>query len=487
MRITSPPADHQPAAGLAAGGRPAQKTQLLVYTALETDQLKAYQEGFNKVYPDIELKWVRDSTGVITAKLLAEKANPQADAVMGVAASSLALLEQERHARAVCAAEPRRDHEPVPRQEESAGLVRHGRLGRDGLLQHRRGGQARHPQARDLEGPDQARLQGPDRDAQPGLVGHRLLRRDRLAHAVGRQRRQGRRLEVHGRAAREHRPVHALRAPSPATWPPPASTWSASRSSTAPTANKAKGAPIDLVFPKEGLGWDLEAFAIHKGTKKLDAAKKLADWASSKDAMLLYGKNFAITAQPGVAAPLANVPKDYEARLVKMDFELGRRQPRTRSSPSGPSATTRSPRSADATVPAARRAAPRPSPRGSVAYRGTNPAPFLRLAGIRKDFGGFTALQGVDLDIAQGRVRLLPGPVGLRQDHAAAHHRRARGADRRPHRAGRARHLDAAAGAARLRHRLPVVRAVPQPHAWPTTWPMAWSIARCRGPRRAPA
>jgi iron(III) transport system substrate-binding protein len=86
--------------------------------------------------------------------------------------------------------------------------------------------------------------------------------------------------------------------------------------------NKAKGAPIDLVFPKEGLGWDLEAFAIHKGTKKLDAAKKLADWASGKDAMLLYGKNFAITAQPGVAAPLANVPKDYEARLVKMDFTV---------------------------------------------------------------------------------------------------------------------------------------------------------------------
>jgi iron(III) transport system substrate-binding protein len=84
--------------------------------------------------------------------------------------------------------------------------------------------------------------------------------------------------------------------------------------------NKAKGAPIDLIFPKEGLGWDLEAFGIMKDTRHLDAAKKLADWASSKDAMLLYGKNFAITAQPGVAAPLANVPKDYEARLVKMDF-----------------------------------------------------------------------------------------------------------------------------------------------------------------------
>jgi iron(III) transport system substrate-binding protein len=87
-------------------------------------------------------------------------------------------------------------------------------------------------------------------------------------------------------------------------------------------SNKAKGAPIDLVFPKEGLGWDLEAFAIHKGTKKLEAAKKLADWASSKDAMVLYGKNFAITAMPGVAAPLANIPADYESRLVKMDFAV---------------------------------------------------------------------------------------------------------------------------------------------------------------------
>ena len=34
----------------------AQKTTLLVYTALETDQLKAYQEGFNRVNPDIEIK-----------------------------------------------------------------------------------------------------------------------------------------------------------------------------------------------------------------------------------------------------------------------------------------------------------------------------------------------------------------------------------------------------------------------------------------------
>ena len=81
--------------GLAfTAGAWAQKTQLTVYSALETDQLKAYQEAFNKVNPDIEIKWVRDSTGVVTAKLLAEKANPQADVIWGVAASSLALFDR---------------------------------------------------------------------------------------------------------------------------------------------------------------------------------------------------------------------------------------------------------------------------------------------------------------------------------------------------------------------------------------------------------
>ncbi|MBS0508375.1 MAG: extracellular solute-binding protein, partial [Proteobacteria bacterium] len=83
------------ALGLAAGVAQAQRTPLLVYTALETDSMKAYKTAFEKANPDIEIKWVRDSTGIITAKLMAEKANPQADVVAGVAASSLALLDQE--------------------------------------------------------------------------------------------------------------------------------------------------------------------------------------------------------------------------------------------------------------------------------------------------------------------------------------------------------------------------------------------------------
>ena len=108
---------------LASGAAFAQKTELLVYTALETDQLKAYQEGFNKAYPDIEIKWVRDSTGVITAKLLAEKANPQADVVMGVAASSLVLFDVEGMLHALRAGGPR------PRSARSTATRRTRRRG----------------------------------------------------------------------------------------------------------------------------------------------------------------------------------------------------------------------------------------------------------------------------------------------------------------------------------------------------------------------
>ena len=69
------------------------KTQLLVYTALEDEAMKPYKDAFEKANPDIEIRWVRDSTGAVTAKLLAEKTNPRADVVLGLAASSLTLLD----------------------------------------------------------------------------------------------------------------------------------------------------------------------------------------------------------------------------------------------------------------------------------------------------------------------------------------------------------------------------------------------------------
>jgi len=80
---------------LLLGAGAAHAGELTVYTAIEAEDLERYAAAFNAEYPDIKINWVRDSTGVVTAKLLAEKDNPQADVVWGLAATSLLILKTE--------------------------------------------------------------------------------------------------------------------------------------------------------------------------------------------------------------------------------------------------------------------------------------------------------------------------------------------------------------------------------------------------------
>src|SRR3954452_15709946 len=78
----------------AAGEAAAQKSQVTVYTAMENDQLGPYKQAFEAENPTVEIVWVRDSTGVVTARFLAEKDNPRADIVWGLAASSLLVFDK---------------------------------------------------------------------------------------------------------------------------------------------------------------------------------------------------------------------------------------------------------------------------------------------------------------------------------------------------------------------------------------------------------
>lgn len=296
-----------------------QKTSLLVYTALETDQLKAYQEGFNKANPNVEIKWVRDSTGVITAKLLAEKSNPQADVIWGVAASSLALLDNngmlEPYAPLNLDAlmSQYRDKKNPPAW---FGMDVWGATICFNTIEAKKKNIPKPETWKDLLKPA---YKGQVVMPNPASSGTGFFDVNAWLTLWGDDNGKGGGWKYMD-ALHENIAQYTHSGSKPCNMASAGEYVVGISFEYRANANKAKGAPIDLVFPKEGLGWDLEAFAIHKGTKKLEAAKQLADWASSKDAMMLYGKNFAITAQPGVAAPLENVPKDYEARLVKLDF-----------------------------------------------------------------------------------------------------------------------------------------------------------------------
>ncbi len=303
-------------AALVSAGAWAQKTQLLVYTALETDQLKAYEQGFYQEVRDVEIRWVRDSTGVITAKLLAEKSNPQADVVMGVAASSLALLDRngmlEPYAPINLDAimSKYRDSKNPPAW---FGMDVWGATVCFNTVEAKKRNLPKPETWKDLTKPI---YKGQVVMPNPASSGTGFFDVTAWLTLWGEKGGWEYMDKLHENIA-----MYTHSGSKPCNQAGTGEFVVGISFEYRANSNKAKGAPIDLVFPKEGLGWDLEAFAIHKGTKKLEAAKKLADWASSKNAMILYGKNFAITAQPGVAAPLPNIPKDYEERLVKLDFK----------------------------------------------------------------------------------------------------------------------------------------------------------------------
>lgn len=297
----------------------ADKVQLTVYTALETDQLKAYQTAFNQVQPDIEIKWVRDSTGVITAKLLAEQANPQADVVWGVAASSLALLQNKGMLEPYA---PLNLDAIMPQYRDKKnppawwGMDVFGATVCFNTVEAKKRNIPLPTSWKDLLKPE---FKGQVVMPNPASSGTGYFDVVAWLKLWGDDNGKGGGWKYMD-ALHENIAQYTHSGSKPCNMAAAGEYVAGISFEYRGHANKAKGAPIELVFPKEGLGWDLEAFAIHKGTKKVEAAKKLADWASSKDAMVLYGKNFAITAQPGVAPKLANIPADYESRLVKLDF-----------------------------------------------------------------------------------------------------------------------------------------------------------------------
>lgn len=303
------------AALAAAGGAAAQKTQLTVYTALETDQLKAYQEGFNKVHPDIELTWVRDSTGIITAKILAEKAAPKGDVIMGVAATSMGIFANEGMLQGY--APPGVNRIPAQYKDSQnpprwVGMDVWGATICFNTVEAQKRGIPKPETWQDLTKPI---YKGQVVMPHPASSGTGYFDVTAWLQLFGEQGGWKYMDGLHENIAQY---MHSGSRPCAAA----AAGEYVIGISFEYRANreKARGAPVELVFPKEGLGWDLEAIGIVKGTPKMDAAKKLLDWSVTDAAMGLYAANFAIVAVPSLSKPLPNVPADYAQRLVKNDF-----------------------------------------------------------------------------------------------------------------------------------------------------------------------
>lgn len=291
-------------------------TELTVYTALEPEDLKKYAERFNQDHPEIQIKWVRDSTGVITARLLAEKNHAQADAVWGLAATSLKLLQNESMLEAYA---PKGVEKLNPLYRDTQNPPQW--IGMDAWMaaicfNTVEAEKHKLPLPKTWQDLTNPIYKGHVVMPHPASSGTGYLDvsawLQTFGEAKGWSYMDGLHQNIKSYTHSGSKPCKMA-----ATGEAPIGISFAYRGAK----EKSAGAPLELVFPSEGLGWEMEAAGIVKGSDQLDAAKTLMDWAASAKANQMYNEGYAIVAMPGVAKPVEHFPAEPEKLLIKNDFD----------------------------------------------------------------------------------------------------------------------------------------------------------------------
>ncbi len=294
---------------------PAAAEEILVYTALEDDQIPRYLESFKKQHPDITVKIVRDSTGIVTAKLLAEKANPHADLIWGLAATSLLILDQEGMLLPYA---PKRVELVAPQFKDARNPPTW--VGVDawmtGFCVNTVESKAKNlpiPSSfADLIKPAyKGHLVMPN----PASSGTGYLTVSALLQLMGEQKGWDYLDKLHGNmAVYTHSGSKPCKQAAAGEFPIGISFGYRG------IQEKKKGAPVETVFPKEGSGWDLEANALMKKAQIKPGARTFLDWALSEPAMQEYNKSYAVVSIPtGMGVP-EGFPKEPLKQMIKNDF-----------------------------------------------------------------------------------------------------------------------------------------------------------------------
>lgn len=303
------------ALALIAGPAQAQKTPLTLYTALENDQLKIYKDEIEKAVPEVDVQWVRDSTGVITARLLAEKASPKADVVLGLAASSLLLLNKEGMLESYKPAGE--DKLKGPFRSANGSFV-----GMDAFLgvvcynvpEGTKAGLKAPASYKDLLDP---KYKGKLVMPHPASSGTGYLMVAAWIQTMGKEAAWKFMDGLH-----ENMAVYTHSGSAPCVQAAKGERVAGLGFDMRGAREKSNGAPIEIILPTEGAGWDMEASSIMKGTKQLALAKKVMDWAASKSANELYSKYYALVAHPDVKNLPKNYPENAEAKMAKVDLQV---------------------------------------------------------------------------------------------------------------------------------------------------------------------
>ena len=93
------------------------------------------------------------------------------------------------------------------------------------------------------------------------------------------------------------------------------------------------GAPVKIVSPCEGTGYEIGSMSIIKGAKNMDNAKKWYDWALTPEAQSIGAQakvSYQVPSNKNASAP-PQAPKFTEIKLINYDFaKYGSSAERTR-------------------------------------------------------------------------------------------------------------------------------------------------------------
>lgn len=289
--------------------------EITVYSSVEPDNLKVFAENFAKAHPNIKVNWVRDSTGVIQARAIAEKDNPRNDVFFGHAATDLLALDQlgmflPYTPKGVDKLDSRyRDKKNPPTW---TGLWGFAAAVCFNTVEAKKRNIPRPQKWADLANPV---YKGQITMPNPISSGTGFLNVAGWMQIMGQDKAWTYMDQLHNNIASY---THSGSKPCNQV---AAGEYVVGISLPGRAADlRTKGAPIEAVIPEDGIGWEMQGVAIMKTTKNPTDAKTFVDWAVSEGAMDAYATRVEVVALQGKAARRENMPADVPAKMINNDF-----------------------------------------------------------------------------------------------------------------------------------------------------------------------
>jgi iron(III) transport system substrate-binding protein len=287
--------------------------RLIVYTAYEENELKTFWEQFKKDLPDLAAKasYIRGSTGPIIARLEAEKANSQADVVWGVfndymtGAAKKGLLEPYAA----------KDSSGIPTRFKHPENMWQGvtLLTVAFAVNQKKMAELKLPPPHSWSDLMDPKYKGHIVMSNPSTSGTAYLLLASHAARLGEDK-----MWQYYDALDKNLSQVTKSGGAPGRMAASGETPIGVALAYEVEVAKKQGAPIDVIWPSDGVPWTFEANGLVKGAKNTQNAKRFLDWAVSKTAMASYAEWRGTGITRG-DVPVSG-PKITEMKLIDLDF-----------------------------------------------------------------------------------------------------------------------------------------------------------------------